>query len=271
MPRTEAFGVPKSLTGKVLTDVFMGSDFESQSALPESIVLTASTVFTYPNLLEIGSTVSLEVPSTSSLEVEAYVDQGTLATQVGVVPDAGNAFINPKLSQNVTLPVANDFLVEDNFEIGVGTVLEIPPTSTLEIMVYQPSLARPVNTYDAGSGTTASTSYVDLTGANPGPAASVSIGSRGAAMVMITCDLLQNTTGGYPVMSFAISGATTLAAGIPHEMWYEAVAGGADMKFSYCTVVTGLNPGVNTFTAKYRVAVSGTGTFLQREISVIPL
>lgn len=62
----------QTLTNKTLSDVFMGSTFQSLSATPRSIVLLASTKFEIDKVLEIGSSFSLEIPATSSLEITAY-------------------------------------------------------------------------------------------------------------------------------------------------------------------------------------------------------
>ncbi len=262
----------QTVSGKVLSDAFMGSGFISQSALAETMTLTASKDFIYPGLLEIGSTVSLEVPATSSLEVEAYVDQAAFGTQLGVAADATTSFANIKLVQSVTLPSVSDFLIDESLEVGVGTVMEIPPTSSLEIITYQPVLGLPANGYSNVSGTTTSSSFGDLTGAPVGPSVSVNIGVKGMAYVAIAADSAQNTAGDYCAITFAVSGNTTIAAATgQHESFFQAPSGGGNQRLSYSTVLTGLTSGVNTFTLKYRIAVGGTGTYVAREISVVPL
>lgn len=70
----------QTLTGKVLSDAFMGNSFMSQSALVETATLLASTDFLYDSLLEIGSGISLELPATSTLEITAYATQTTIQT-----------------------------------------------------------------------------------------------------------------------------------------------------------------------------------------------
>jgi hypothetical protein len=245
----------------------MGNAFESQSAMSENLILTASTVFAYPMLMEIASTVSLEIPSTSSLEIEAYVDQAYVANTVGTVPDAGTAFMAERLAVNVTLPPANDFLVDELLEIGVGTVLEIPGSSSLEVLTYQSPLGLAKTASISTAETSASASYTDL--ATVGPQVSVTIGARGMALVTISCNASNSSTT-RSNMSFAISGATTLAAADINAFTVQSFAAGAQGAGSATNLITGLNPGVNTFTAKYDTSAN-TGTWSFRTISVIPL
>jgi hypothetical protein len=68
-------------------------------------------------------------------------------------------------------------------------------------------------------------------------------------------------------MSFAISGATTRAA---NDATALNLLGNDFQKASAIFVVSGLTPGSNTFTAKYRTG-AGTATFQNRSIWAIPL
>lgn len=124
--------------------------------------------------------------------------------------------------------------------------------------------------YVATAQTTSSTTATDL--ATAGPAVTVTIGNNGLAWVSISSGMLNDTSGSYAEMSFAVSGATTLAAGLPHRIYLQMTSGSQpDVGMSYSVLLTGLTPGSTTFTAKYRAIVSGTARFAEREISVIPL
>lgn len=145
--------------------------------------------------------------------------------------------------------------------VGSSNTISAIPTSAL-------ILNGAGTNYVATAQTTTSTSYADL--ATTGPAVTVTIGASGMAMVFINAKL-DNNTGGYDShMSFAISGATTLAADDKYGI--QNVVFGA----AYVTqqgaphLLTGLTPGSTTFTAKYRVG-GNTGTFTFRHLSVIPL
>lgn len=114
------------------------------------------------------------------------------------------------------------------------------------------------------SETTASTSFVDL--ATTSDSVTVTIGSNGVAIVIITSELT-NSGANSTRVSFAVSGATTLAASDSRAIINQ---GANDNSFSWSYVATGLTPGSTTFKMKYRVS-GGTGTFLNRYISVVPL
>ncbi len=80
-------GAPTNLTGKLLSDTFMGTTFQSLSPTTRTIVLSASTKFFIEDLLEIGASYSLEIPATSSLEVRPTTP---LASTLGLVSHMGN-------------------------------------------------------------------------------------------------------------------------------------------------------------------------------------
>jgi len=120
------------------------------------------------------------------------------------------------------------------------------------------------------SETTASATFTDL--ATVGPAATVTVGTNGLALVIVHALAGANIATVENYMGFAISGASTVAAS-------DAFAGvmrsndatitgndGLDGTF----LVTGLTPGSTTFTAKYRVS-AGTGRYATRKITVLPL
>lgn len=117
------------------------------------------------------------------------------------------------------------------------------------------------------SQTTASTSYTAL--ATAGPAVTVTVGSSGLALVILTCTMSNDTTGSTCLMSFDVSGATTVAASDNFALSFTSYTANATQRFSIVYPVT-ITAGSNTFTAKYRVSAN-TGTFVGRYISVIPL
>ncbi len=112
--------------------------------------------------------------------------------------------------------------------------------------------------------TTTSTSYTNL--AIVGPSVTVSTGTR--ALVFLTAQV-GNPTVAYSIMSYAISGPTTVTAS---DTWTLSYAGKTNLDPILSSVIlhTGLTPGNNTFTCKYRVT-SGTGRWQRRRIAVIPL
>jgi hypothetical protein len=125
----------------------------------------------------------------------------------------------------------------------------------------------------ATSETTTATSYTDL--ATAGPSVTVTVGANGILLIIWGAEMANNTANAFAEMSFTLSGANTLAADDTRALRFQAYAGGAIGEYSRVRILTGLNPGSTTVTAKYAVQTggggSGTGTFLNREIFAIPL
>lgn len=114
--------------------------------------------------------------------------------------------------------------------------------------------------------TTTSTSYTALTTAGPA-VASMTTGVR--AFVFISAQLTGNTGTLGSFMSYAVSGATSVAASDGSALVYYPST--ANLPIQATRVVgQGLTAGSNTFTAQYRVAGATTGSFGQRGLAVIP-
>jgi hypothetical protein len=95
----------------------------------------------------------------------------------------------------------------------------------------------------------------------------VTIGANGLALVSISC-ISANSGANENRMTYAMSGTNTLAAADANCV--VSGLGTANVTTSRTKVLTGLTPGSTTFTLSYRVT-GGTGTFSNREISVVPL
>lgn len=130
---------------------------------------------------------------------------------------------------------------------GTGTISKEKESSTASVLTQQ--------------GTT-STSYTDL--ATAGPSVTVTTGTK--ALVVINGESFNSTTQASS-MSFAVSGATTIAAANDSALLNY---GTADMGASQVFLLTSLTAGSNVFTAKYKVN-GGTGTFANRRITVIDM
>ena len=115
----------------------------------------------------------------------------------------------------------------------------------------------------ATSETTTNTNYVDL--ATSGPAVTITTGTK--ALVTIGAQMSNDTLANSVRMSFAVTGATTVAAADTAMVGATSAIGGAFVALSKTVYVTGLTAGANTFTAKYRVPAT-IGTFLNRTITV---
>lgn len=110
----------------------------------------------------------------------------------------------------------------------------------------------------ATSQTTTSITYADLATIGP-QVALTSVGTRALVFWMLT----QLTTSGVSASCPAVTGATTTAAADSFGL-VGSDGGSNKMGFAFLTI----NPGLNTYTMKYRVS-GGTGTFLDRRMLVI--
>jgi len=117
------------------------------------------------------------------------------------------------------------------------------------------------------SETTTSTTFANL--ATVGPSVTVDTGPY--ALVLIHCQV-ENSGAGSAYAGVEVSGATSYAAALNRAV---NVFNSANTRIGASTAMLfhgglTLTPGTNTFTMKYRVS-SGTGTFADRRIIVMPL
>lgn len=120
-----------------------------------------------------------------------------------------------------------------------------------------------------GAQSTSSSSFTDLTTVGP-TASSVTTGT--SAIFAISAFCLNTSAGQGCFMGVAVSGATTIAADPNRAL--RIMSGGAseNSKQSYVGIFGGtLTAGSNTFQAKYSVVNTGTATFDERELLVLPL
>jgi len=121
----------------------------------------------------------------------------------------------------------------------------------------------PVGSRTSGTGTTTSGTYTASLSGSPGTNPTVTLTTGTTALVSIATHMA-NSAAGASSMSFAVSGATTVAAS---DTWdVESVSSG------YSTVcrtfiLTALTAGTNTFTLQYRAA-SGTNQVAHRCLTV---
>lgn len=113
--------------------------------------------------------------------------------------------------------------------------------------------------YAAGTVSTTSTSYVDLSG---GPAVDVTIGVNGVLFVAWSAQL----SSGSGNVSFRLSGANTMISDTDHFIYVNNF----NISMGNVVLLTGLNAGLTTVTVQYK-ADSGTAQFLRRRINAVPL
>lgn len=115
--------------------------------------------------------------------------------------------------------------------------------------------------------TTTSASWADL--ATIGPRISVTTGT--IAFVWFGASHAHSADNNETACSVGVSGASTVSASNAWQHSVDGVAAGNYVRGSSFHIFTGLTPGVNVFTMKYRLGVSGTATFENREMGVLPL
>jgi hypothetical protein len=124
----------------------------------------------------------------------------------------------------------------------------------------------------ATSQTTTSTTYTGLTTAQT---LSVTVGANGLLLVGVGCDMTNNTGDAFCWMSFALSGANTLASADTNAVMHQTQGAGHQQAASRVTLLTGLSTGSTTLTAQFRVQTggggAGTGTFVNRTMWAVPL
>jgi hypothetical protein len=108
-----------------------------------------------------------------------------------------------------------------------------------------------------------SATYVDL--ATVGPVVTIRTGTSALVTVSATIDTQGANRGG--TMSFAVSGATTIAALDANSVFAYSLDGDVYVAVSRTYLLTGLTAGVNTFTAKYKQQ-GGNVNFLRRSLSI---
>lgn len=150
------------------------------------------------------------------------------------------------------------------FEAGaIGTSTLAPGAVTPDKLALGEQFARVDTTQ-----TTSSTSYTDLS--TVGPAVTATVGPSGKVLISFSSNINIATSGGIAYLSFAASGSTTIAASDANGVLFQAPTTSHNSSLSKCFVLTGLTPGSNTFTLKYKTFSSSVNFFV-RNISVVPL
>lgn len=114
----------------------------------------------------------------------------------------------------------------------------------------------------ATSQSTTSTTYADL--ATIGPVVTVTTGTQ--AILLMRASLI-NTAAANAFLAVTVTGASSIPAADANSLALNTTVGA---RVGMPVWVSGLTPGSNTFTLQYKVT-SGTGTFQDRHLGVIPL
>jgi hypothetical protein len=124
---------------------------------------------------------------------------------------------------------------------------------------------QPAGDYVAAAEDTDSTSFTDLDTVGP----SVTVSTQTQALVILYGQMANDTLSIGTFMAYDISGDTTIPASTDRAFLLQ---GGVNdgQRASVAIAQENLIPGMNTFTAKYRVS-GGTGSFAARRIAVLPM
>ena len=123
----------------------------------------------------------------------------------------------------------------------------------------------PTQTTVATSQATTSTTYTNLT--TTGPTVTVTTGTKALAWFGAE---MSHSSNNEASTSVEVSGASSVSASDNWRCMQSGTTSGNANRFLVCHLFTGLNPGSNVFTMKYRTN-SGTGTFANRDLIVLPL
>jgi hypothetical protein len=111
------------------------------------------------------------------------------------------------------------------------------------------------------SDTTTSSSYTNL-GSTSGPAVTAVTGANALVHILANCTC--SSSANAALMSFTVTGSSSISSADSRAV------GSSQQQAGGLFLINALTPGSNTFTAVYRTG-TGTGTFSQRGITVIPL
>ena len=153
-----------------------------------------------------------------------------------------------------------------NTRLGIGSTGQV-----LTVAAGVPawgSAASPANAtaFVATNQSTTSTSYTALA-----TASSVTVTTGTKALVMITCELEMTATTHRAFMSYAVSGATTIASSDAFAINMKIAAAQTIDAHSYAYIVTGLTAGSNIFTTQFRSSTGDAVYFANRRISVVDM
>jgi hypothetical protein len=153
-----------------------------------------------------------------------------------------------------------------------GTTLVADSSTATGLKWATASSGSPANgqAYVGTKQNTTSSSYTDLT--TSGPAVTLTTGTK--ALVIVSFEGTNRAANRSAWMSFAVSGATTVAATDTNALKItQSTLDWEPFRASSATLVTGLTAGSNTFTAKYRsdTITTCTADFAYREILVVDM
>lgn len=255
----DAAGSTRNASMTTITLMINGQLLNSTNS-PGLVAVTArnftASKDTYVDILNtagVGTIVYTEVSNNAASPALAANSVRIGIVVTGATTIAAATSINQGNVSTPTLPTIGGRILIGTDSLGNGVYPTIPNLP-----------GAPVNSVIATADTSTSTSYAPV--ANAGPICAVRIGRSGCALVSVGCQI-KNSTAAFSFMGFAISGASTAVA---NDINAFGVVNSNESIGSTTVLVTGLTPGLNIFTAQYRVS-GGNGSFQSRRLTVIPL
>jgi hypothetical protein len=214
-------------------------------------------------ITDAGKTISMTAAGANTVTIPANASVAyVVGTRINIL-NLGAGACTPTAGAGVTISGTITALATNGFASLIKTA-----TNTWS---YMPPGGFPASgtTTVATQQTSTSTSYTDL--ATAGPAVTVTTGTK--ALVIITASLFNSAAVSGTYMSYAVSGATTLAASDTRCLLTRGVTTGqyaSEIRASTSVFLTGLTAGSNVFTTKYRVT-GNTGYWTDRDINVMDM
>ena len=228
---------------------YIGRGTNTQTGSYTLVLTDAGKVIT----MALNTNTTITIPTNSSVAFP-------IGTQVNLL-NLGSGLCTPTAAGGVTIAGTITALPINGFasliKTGTNTWSYMPPGG----------FAASATATVATAQTTTSSSYTDL--ATAGPAVTVTTGTK--AFVITSVRLSGSALGFDSYQSYAVSGATTVAASDTVAIMHGAFRVNTSMRASAGQMITGLTAGSNVFTCKYRVDATSTGTFLDRAITVIDM
>ena len=230
---------------------FVGRGINAQTGSMSTVLTDAGKTITMSN----ASANTVTIPANSSV---AYV----IGTRINIL-NLGAGACTPTAAAGVTINGTITALATNQFaeliKTGTNTWSYMPPGG------FPASATATVATQQD----TTSATYTDL--ATAGPAVTLTTGTK--ALVIATCWITNANTAALTAASFAVSGATTIAAADSRSITSQSTQVGVyatAIRASSAILLTTLTAGSNTFTMKYR-RNTGTASFENRDITVIDM
>lgn len=156
--------------------------------------------------------------------------------------------------------------LRDNLSETAPAKVSVPGQIIVSTAANAITARTPATDADTAINTYTSTSYGATSTA--GPAVTVTTGA--SAYVSMVARIAHNTAGEQGFVDFQISGATSRLPSDQTSLRFQAASAGQGARMGISRLVTGLTPGNNTFTLRYRTTAA-TATFAERVLTVIPL